>query len=143
VTQSQESKQLERYLYFREALASGRTDIVYNSLVGSAFTVFPTGGGEHTLRQFLEECGRMRTAFSNLASALKIEEAISQDNKLAVVYWATLIHDGTLIDADGTEFPPTGRSVTLRGSDFVVFQFGKIVQIHPFIDRKALHAQLM
>jgi predicted ester cyclase len=56
--------------------------------------------------------------------------------------WTTVGHTGQLTLPDGTELPPTGKRVEIRGMEYAQVRDGKIVIDNLYYDNMALLAQL-
>jgi predicted ester cyclase len=67
---------------------------------------------------------------------------VEQGDTFADEWSFVATHTGPFQLADGTELPPTGRRVELRGMELVVLRDGKIVVDNLYYDNAAVMAQL-
>jgi predicted ester cyclase len=67
---------------------------------------------------------------------------VEQGDTFADEWSFVATHTGPFQLPDGTEFPPTGRRVELRGMELVVLRDGKIVVDNLYYDNAAVMAQL-
>jgi predicted ester cyclase len=67
---------------------------------------------------------------------------VEQDNSFADEWSFVATHTGPFQLPDGSELPPTGRRVELRGMELVEVRDGKIVVDNLYYDNMAVLAQL-
>jgi steroid delta-isomerase-like uncharacterized protein len=67
---------------------------------------------------------------------------VEQDDTFADEWSFVATHTGPFQLPDGTELPPTGRRIELRGMELVVVRDGKIVIDNLYYDNAAVMAQL-
>jgi len=87
-----------------------------------------------------ERLSRELAGFSELTYT--IGNFVEQDDAFADEFTIVGTHTGPVTLPDGTQIPPTGRSVQIRGMEFVQLRDGEIVVDNLYYDNVALMAQL-
>ncbi len=71
-----------------------------------------------------------------------VESFVEQDDSFCDVWSFVATHTGPFVLPDGTELPPSGRQVALRGMEYVQVRDGKIVVDNLYYDNLAVLTQL-
>jgi steroid delta-isomerase-like uncharacterized protein len=127
---------LDRYV---ERYNAGDLDAVMDLYAEDAIQIMPEGTfeGRSAIRQRLaRELGGLSDINWTVSSFVEQGDAFADE-------WAIVgKHTGTLTLPDGTELPPTGKRVEIRGMEFVQMRDGKIVIDNLYYDNAALLVQL-
>jgi len=87
-----------------------------------------------------ERLARDLTTFPDITYT--VASFFEQGDRFADEFVVAGTHTGPLPLPDGTEIPPTGRRVEIRGMEFVEVRDGKIVVDNLYYDSMAMLAQL-
>jgi steroid delta-isomerase-like uncharacterized protein len=71
-----------------------------------------------------------------------VESFVEQDDSFCDEWSFVATHTGPFVLPDGTELPPSGRQVALRGMEYVQVRDGKIVVDNLYYDNLAVLTQL-
>jgi steroid delta-isomerase-like uncharacterized protein len=71
-----------------------------------------------------------------------VESFVEQDDSFCDEWSFVATHTGPFVLPDGTELPPSGRQVALRGMEYVRVRDGKIVVDNLYYDNLAVLTQL-
>jgi predicted ester cyclase len=118
---------------------AGDMDGLANSYTDDAVVVTPTGTfeGRAAIR---EQSSREKAAFPD--RTLTIDLIVEQGDTIAAEVTWTGTHTGALVRPDGTEVPPTGKRVEMRGMSLVQARGGKAAMHHQYWDNMAFGRQL-
>lgn len=99
------------------------------------------------LEQPIESAAAMRLAIETLGTAfpdyhLELRQSFGEGEWLAVRLHTTGTMTGPLMLSDGTEVPPTGRTIEQDWTALVRFEGEKIAQFDEFYDQLTLMVQL-
>jgi steroid delta-isomerase-like uncharacterized protein len=127
---------LDRYV---ERYNAGDLDGVMYLYADDAVQLMPDGTfeGRSTIR---ERLAQELNAFSDIAH--RVESFVEQDDAFADEWTFVGTHTGPFVLPDGSEVPPTGKRVELRGMELVEVRDGKIVVDNLYYDSLAAAAQL-
>jgi steroid delta-isomerase-like uncharacterized protein len=127
---------LDRYV---ERYNAGDLDGVMYLYADDAVQLMPDGTfeGRSTIR---ERLAQELNAFSDIAH--RVESFVEQDDAFAGEWTFVGTHTGLFVLPDGSEVPPTGKRVELRGMELVEVRDGKIVVDNLYYDSLAAAAQL-
>lgn len=127
---------LDRYV---ERYNAGDLDGVMDLYADDAVQLMPDGTfeGRSTIR---ERLAQELNAFSDIAH--RVESFVEQDDAFADEWTFVGTHTGPFVLPDGSEVPPTGKRVELRGMELVEVRDGKIVVDNLYYDSLAAAAQL-
>ena len=127
---------LERYV---ERYNEGDLDAVMDLYAEDAVQIMPEGTfeGRSAIR---ERLARDVDGFSHLIYT--VGNFVEQGDAFADEWSIVGTHTGPITLPDGTEFPPTGKRVEIRGMEFVQVRDGKIVIDNLYYDNMAVLAQL-
>ena len=89
----------------------------------------------------------IREAFSRDKAAfpdrtLTVDVIVEQGDTIAAEWTVAGTHTGPLVMADGTELPPTGKRVEVKGMELVQVRDGKAAVHHQYWDSMAVAGQL-
>jgi len=118
---------------------AGDVEGFVNSYTEDATLVNPFGTfeGRAAIR---EHWSREKAAFPDRAITLDV--LVEQGDTLADEWTFVGTHTGPLVMADGTELPPTGKRIELKGMELVQLRDGKIAAQHQYWDNMAVAGQL-
>ncbi len=104
-----------------------------------ATLVTPVGtfGGRAAIHEALS---RDKAAFPDHAVTLDV--IVEQGDTLAEEWTMTATHTGPLVMPDGTELPPTGKRIEIKGMNLVQLRDGKVAVFHMYYDNMAMAGQL-
>ena len=74
--------------------------------------------------------------------AWTVESFVEQGDSFSDEWSCVATHTGPFLLPDGTELPPSGRQVALRGMEYVQVRDGKIVVDNLYYDNLAVMSQL-
>jgi predicted ester cyclase len=133
---SANSEILGRYV---ELYNAGDLDGVMDLYAEDAVQLMPEGTfeGRSAIR---ERLARDLVACPDIAWT--VLSFVEQGDTFADEWSFVATHSGPFQLPDGTELPPTGRQVELRGMELVVVRDGKIVVDNLYYDNMAVMAQL-
>jgi steroid delta-isomerase-like uncharacterized protein len=127
---------LERYV---ELYNAGDLDGVMDLYAHDAVQIMPDGTFEG--RDVIgERLAKELTAFPDLHH--RVISFVEQDDAFADEWVFVGTHNGPLLLPDGTELPPTGKQIEVRGMELVELRDGKIVVDNLYYDNLAVAAQL-
>ncbi|HEY1279865.1 MAG TPA: ester cyclase [Acidimicrobiales bacterium] len=127
---------LERYV---ELYNAGDLDGVMDLYADDAVQLMPDGRFEG--RSVIgERLAKELTAFPDLHH--RFISFVEQGDAFADEWVFVGTHTGSLVLPDGTELPPTGKRVEVRGMELVELRDGKIVVDNLYYDNLAVAAQL-
>jgi steroid delta-isomerase-like uncharacterized protein len=72
----------------------------------------------------------------------KVESFVEQGDSFSDEWSFVATHTGRFLLPDGTELPPSGKQVTLRGMEYVQVRDGKIVVDNLYYDNLSVMTQL-
>ena len=129
-------KLLEHYV---ERYNAGDLDAVMDLYAEDAVQLMPDGTfeGRSTIR---ERLARELNGFSDVAH--RVESFVEHGDAFADEWTFVGTHTGPFALPDGSQLPPTGKRVELRGMEFVQMRDGKIVIDNLYYDNMAVLAQL-
>jgi steroid delta-isomerase-like uncharacterized protein len=127
---------LDRYV---ELYNTGDLDGVMDLYADDAVQIMPDGTfeGRSAIR---ERLAKELTAFPDVRH--RFTSYVEQDDAFADEWIFVGTHTGPLVLADGTELPPTGKRVEVRGMELVELRDGKIVVDNLYYDNLAVAGQL-
>jgi steroid delta-isomerase-like uncharacterized protein len=127
---------LERYVDLYNA---GDLDGVMDLYAEDSSQLMPHGAfeGRSAIRDRLAQ---ELAAFSDIAH--RYISYVEQDDAFADEWVFVGTHTGPVVLPDGTELPPTGKRVEVRGMELVQVRDGKIVVDNLYYDNLAVAAQL-
>ena len=127
---------LERYV---ELYNAGDLDAVMDLYAEDAVQIMPDGTfeGRSAIR---ERLARDLAAFSDVAYTVR--SFVEQGDAFADEWTFAGTHTGPLLLPDGTQLPPTGKRVEIKGMELVQVRDGKIVIDNLYYDAMAVLAQL-
>ena len=100
-------------------------------------TPFGTFEGRAAIREWWS---RDKAAFPD--GTLTLDVIVEQGDTLADEWTVVGTHTGPLVMPDGTELPPTGKRIELKGMELVQLRDGKIVVHRLYWDNMAVAGQL-
>jgi steroid delta-isomerase-like uncharacterized protein len=100
-------------------------------------TPFGTAQGRAAIREALS---RDKAAFPD--RTMTVDVIVEQDDIIAAEWTVAGTHTGPLDMPDGTELPPTGKRVEIKGMELVQFRDGKAAVHHQYWDNMAVAGQL-
>ena len=100
-------------------------------------TPFGTAQGRAAIREALS---RDKAAFPD--RTLTLDVSVEQGDTIANEWTVAGTHTGPLVMPDGTELPPTGKRIELKGMELVQVRDGKITVHHQYWDNMAVAGQL-
>jgi steroid delta-isomerase-like uncharacterized protein len=129
-------KLLDRYV---ERYNGGDLDAVMDLYAEGAVQLMPDGTfeGQSTIR---ERLAQELNGFSDVAH--RVESFVEQGDAFADEWTFVGTHTGVVALPDGSQLPPTGKRVEIRGMEFVQVRDGKIVVDNLYYDNMAVLAQL-
>jgi steroid delta-isomerase-like uncharacterized protein len=124
---------------YDEMYNQGDLDGVMDLYAEDAVQIMPEGTfeGRSAIR---ERLNRELAGFSDLVYT--VSSFVEQGDAFADEWTTAGTHTGQLTLPDGTELPPTGKRVEIRGMEYVQVRDGKIVIDNLYYDNVALLAQL-
>jgi steroid delta-isomerase-like uncharacterized protein len=127
---------LERYV---ELYNTGDLDACMELYAEDAVQTMPEGTfvGRSAIR---ERLNRELAGFSDLVYT--VSSFVEQGDAFADEWTTVGTHTGPLTLPDGTQLPPTGKRVEVRGMEYVQVRDGKIVIDNLYYDNLAFLAQL-
>ena len=133
---SKNEQLLEQYV---ELYNAGDLDGVMDLYAEDAAQLMPEGlfEGREAIR---ERIARELDACPDMA--WKVESFVEQGDSFADEWSFVATHTGPLQLRDGTELPPSGKQIALRGMEFVQVRDGKIVVDNLYYDNLAVMTQL-
>jgi steroid delta-isomerase-like uncharacterized protein len=133
---SANSKLLDRYV---ERYNAGDLDAVMDLYAEDATQMMPDGTfeGWNTIR---ERLAQELNAFSDVAH--RVESFVEQGDAFADEWTFVGTHTSPFALPDGTEVPPSGKRVEIRGMEYVQVHDGKIVVDNLYYDTIAVAVQL-
>jgi predicted ester cyclase len=122
-----------------ELYKQGDLDGIIDLYADDAVQWMPDGvfEGRNSIR---ERLARELAAFSDIDWG--VTSFVEQDDAFADEWWFTGTHTGPLQLPDGTELPPTGRPVKMRGMELVKVRDEKVVVDNLYYDNLTIAAQL-
>jgi steroid delta-isomerase-like uncharacterized protein len=135
-TMSANRKLLDRYV---ERYNAGDLDAVMDLYADDATQLMPDGTfeGRSAIR---ERLAQELNGFSDVAH--RVETFVEQGEAFADEWTFVGTHTGPFQLPDGTQLPPTGKRVEIRGMEFVQVRDGKIVIDNLYYDNTAAAVQL-
>ena len=129
-------KLLNRYV---ERYNAGDLDAVMDLYADDATQLMPDGTfeGRSAIR---ERLAQELNGFSDIAH--RVESFVEQGDAFADEWTFVGTHTGPFQLPNGTQLPPTGKPVELRGMEFVQVRDGKIVVDNLYYDNTAAAVQL-
>jgi steroid delta-isomerase-like uncharacterized protein len=129
-------KLLDRYV---ERYNAGDLDAVMDLYAEDATQLMPDGRfeGWSTIR---ERLAQELNGFTDLAH--RVESFVEEGDAFADEWTFAGTHTGPFQLPDGTELPPTGKRVEIRGMELVQVRDGKIVVDNLYYDTMAVAVQL-
>ena len=100
-------------------------------------TPFGTFEGRAAIREALS---RDKAAFPD--RTMTVDVIVEQGDTIAAEWTVVGTHTGPLFMPDGTELPPTGKRVELKGMELVQLRDGKAAVHHQYWDNMAVAGQL-
>ena len=133
---SASKKLLDRYV---ERYNAGDLDAVMDLYAEDAVQPMPDGTfeGRSTIR---ERLAQELNGFSDVAH--RVESFVEQGDAFADEWTFVGTHSGPFQLPDGSQLPPTGKRVELRGMEFVQVRDGKIVVDNLYYDNMSVAVQL-
>jgi len=133
---SYNSELLDRYV---ERYNAGDLDAVMDLYAEDATQLMPDGifKGRSAIR---ERLAQEMKGFSDLAH--RVESFVEQGEAFADEWTFVGTHTGPFRLPDGSELPPTGKRVEIRGMELVQLRDGKIIANNLYCDTMAVAAQL-
>jgi steroid delta-isomerase-like uncharacterized protein len=130
------SELLDKYV---ELYNAGDLDGVADLYAEDAVQIMPDGtfDGRNIIR---ERLGKELVAFPDVHWT--VTSYVEQDDTFADEWTFVGRHTGPLAMPDGTELPPTGKRVEIRGMEFVQMREGKIVIDNLYYDNVGVLTQL-
>jgi steroid delta-isomerase-like uncharacterized protein len=127
---------LDRYV---ELYNAGDLEGVMDLYAEDAVQLMPDGvfEGSKTIR---ERLAVELDAFSDIAH--RVESFVDQGDAFSDEFTFVGTHTGSFTLPDGSQLPPTGRRVELRGMEYVAVRDGKIVADNLYYDTAAVAVQL-
>jgi len=128
-------KLLDHYV---ERYNAGDLDAVMDLYAEDSVQLMPDGlfEGRSTIR---ERLAQELDAFSEVAH--RVESFVDQGDAFADEWTFVGTHTGSFSLPNGTELPPTGKRVEIRGMEYVQMRDGKIVADNLYYDTMAVLAQ--
>lgn len=83
---------------------------------------------------------RQKAAFPDLV--LTLDEVVEQGDAVAAEWTWVGTNTGRLTQPDGSQLPPTGNRVRIKGMELLHFRDGRITSYHMFWDRMSIARQL-
>ena len=129
-------KLLDRYV---ERYNAEDLDAVMDLYAEDAVQLMPDGifEGRSTIR---ERLAQELSAFSEVAH--RVESFVEQGDDFADEWTFVGTHTGPLSLPDGTDVPPSGKRLEIRGMELVKVREGKIVVDNLYYDTSAVAVQL-
>lgn len=129
-------KLLDRYV---ERYNAGDLDAVMDLYAEDAVQLMPDGTfeGQSTIR---ERLAQELNGFSDVAH--RVESFVEQGDAFADEWTFVGTHTGAVALPDGSQLPPTGKRVEIRGMELVQVRDGRIVIDNLYYDNMAVLAQL-
>ena len=118
---------------------AGDVEGLVNSYAEDATLVTPFGTFEGRAA-IHEYWSRDKAAFPDATGTLDV--IVEQGDTLADEWTVVGTNTGPLVMPDGTELPPTGKRVELKGMELVQLRDGKIAVHHVYWDNMAVAGQL-
>jgi steroid delta-isomerase-like uncharacterized protein len=136
MTMSANRKLLDRYV---ERYNAGDLDAVMDLYAEDAVQLMPDGTfeGQSTIR---ERLAQELNGFSDVAH--RVESFVEQGDAFADEWTFVGTHTGAVALPDGSQLPPTGKRVEIRGMELVQVRDGRIVIDNLYYDNMAVLAQL-
>ena len=118
---------------------AGDVEGLVNSYTEDATRVTPFGTfkGRAAIREGLS---RDKVAFPD--RTMTVDVCVEQGDTIAAEWTVASTHTGPLVMPDGTELPPTGRRVEIKGMELVQVRDGKAAVHHQYWDNMAVAGQL-
>ena len=118
---------------------AGDVEGLVNFYTEAATLVTPDGTFEG--RAAIHEVfSRDKAAFPD--HAVTPDVIVEQGDTIAEEWTMIATHTGPLVMPDGTELPPTGKRIEIKGMDLVQHRDGKIAVFHMYYDNMAVAGQL-
>jgi len=104
-----------------------------------ATRVAPSGTfrGRAAIREGLS---RDKAAFPD--HTMTVDACVEQGDTIAAEWTVAGTHTGPLVMPDGTELPPTGKRVELKGMELMQLRDGKVAVHHQYWDNMVVAGQL-
>jgi steroid delta-isomerase-like uncharacterized protein len=136
MTMSANRKLLDRYVEWYNA---GDLDAVMDLYAEDAVQLMPDGTfeGRSAIR---ERLAQELNGFSDVAH--RVESFVEQGDAFADEWTFVGTHTGAVALPDGSQLPPTGKRVEIRGMELVQVRDGRIVIDNLYYDNMAVLAQL-
>lgn len=98
-----------------------------------------------SFREFMDELGRQRNAFSDLGQNIRIVDSTEDGSTLVVTYMLTVTFDGALVSKDGKRsVQPTNAILEIPSQDRVTFDArGKITTLEIVTDMGHTLSQML
>jgi len=87
-----------------------------------------------------EAASREKAAFPD--RTMTVDVIVEQGDTIATEYTSVVTNTGPLVMPDGTELPPTGKRIELKGMELVQIRNGKAAVQHQYWDNMAVAGQL-
>ena len=87
-----------------------------------------------------EHWSREKAAFPD--RAITLDMLVEQGDAVADEWTVVGTHTGPLVMPDGTELPPTGKRIEIKGMELAQLRDGKIAVQHQYWDNMAVAGQL-
>jgi steroid delta-isomerase-like uncharacterized protein len=125
--------------YYVERYNAGDLDAVMDLYAEDSSQLMPDGTfeGRSAIR---ERLAQELDAFSDVAH--RVESFVEQGDAFADEWTFVGTHTAPFSLPDGSQLPPTGKRVEIRGMEFVQMRDGKIVVDNLYYDTMAVAAQL-
>jgi len=127
---------LDQYKKFISAATAG-TQVVAARFVAPGFrATLNSTLTDLSFREFMDELGRQRAAFSDLGQNIRIVDSTEEDSTLVVTYMLTVTFDGVLASKDGKRsVQPTHATLEIPSQDRVTYDTrGKITTLEIVTD---------
>jgi len=118
---------------------AGDVEGLVNLYTEDATLVTPSGTaqGRAAIREALS---RDKAAFPD--RTMTVDVCVEQGDTIAAEWTVVGTHTRPLVMPDGTELPPTGKRIKLKGMDLVQVRDGKAAVHHMYYDNMAVAGQL-
>ena len=119
---------------------AGNLEGLVNIYAEDATLVTPDGITARGRAAIREQVSRDKTAFPD--ETVAIELMVEQGDTIAIEYTWAGTNTGPFVTPDGTQVPPTGKRVEIKGMDLAQVRDGKIAVHHMYADNMAVAGQL-
>ena len=118
---------------------TGDVESLVNLYTEDATRVAPFGTfkGRAAIREGLS---RDKAAFPD--HTMTVDVIVEQGDTIAAEWTVAGTHTGPLVMPDGTELPPTGKRVELKGMELMQLRDGKVAVHHQYWDNMVVAGQL-